>query len=320
MKVNTLSTDTINKNELLHKCTETAWHAISIHNKADGQEKRREANELGYKAVKQILELLRIGNSEVAIDIGMTAIQMFFDGHNYHQVLSCIEGLRDSFNQSRLSEDITDYEISSENALINPDPRETEGRIDLIYSLIWEKGCLGTSDAIRLYKERTHLTISEPTIVRYCKTLRFERRILSHGGPTGRPYEMFPNNSISLNRGGSYEKVNFFEGALKAKNNLFEQIWDIPHRQNTRVYEIENGNDPRVFALIEPGKSISLNFKGLGGISNMPSKLGVEGTLHPINCMPIFGFKPIKEINDADFLTECKVRPFYLEGPDEPTD
>ncbi len=93
-----------------------------------------------------------------------------------------------------------------------------------------------------------------------------------------------------------------------AKTNLFEPIWDTPHRKNARVYEVENGNDPRVFALIEPGKSIPHRFNGLGGMSKISPK-GVEGTLHPIRLMPGFGFKPIKGINDADFLTDCKVRP-----------
>lgn len=279
----------------------------------DGPDKRKKANELGYKSVKNILELLRLGNSEIAIEIGMTAIQMFSDGHNYHQVLSCIEGLRNHFRQSRLEEDVIDYETSAKTAL-EPNPETIEGRIDILYSLVWENGCLGTSDAMKFYKELTGSPISEPTILIYSKMLKFEQRILSFGGPTGRPIEMFPNNSISLNRTDSYEKKNFFEGNLRAKTSLFETIWDAPYRKNSVVYEIENGNDPRVFALIEPGKSIPPKYKNLGGLSNISSKSGVEGTLHPIRNMPKFGFKPIKDINDADFLAECKVRPISHEG------
>jgi hypothetical protein len=275
----------------------------------EGTEKRKKANELGYDTTRLLLELLRRGNSDIAIEISMTAIQMFFDGHNYHQVLSCIERLRGLFEGSRLEEDVVDFETSAKNALEKTDTRTKEDRIDVLYSLVWEKGSIGTSDAMKFYKERIQSTISEPTIVSYCKMLKFEHRILSFGGPTGRPIEMFPNNSVSLNREGTYNRVNFFEGVLKAKNNLFDAIWDVPRRKNARVYEVENGNDPRVFALIEPGKSIPPKFKDLGGISKMSTKLGVEGTLHPIKSMPEFGFKLIEDINDADFLSECKVRP-----------
>ncbi|MBN1761801.1 MAG: hypothetical protein JW878_01810 [Methanomicrobia archaeon] len=278
---------------------------------AEGTQKRKKANELGYDTTRLILELLRMGNSDIAIEISMTAIQMFFDGHNYHQVLSCIGRLRDLFEGSRLEEDVSYFETSAEKALGKTDTRTKEDRMDILYSLVWEKGSIGTSDAMKLYRERTQKTISEPTIVSYCKMLKVEQRILSVGGPTGRPIEMFPNNSISLNRGGTYDKVSFFEGVLMPKSNLFEPIWDLPHRRNALVYEVENGNDPRVFALIEPGKSIPPRFRG--GISELSQKLvGVEGRLHPINLMPEFGFKLIAGITDADFLTECKVRPVGL--------
>jgi len=223
-------------------------------------------------------------------------------------VLSCIEKLRSLFEGTRLEDDVVDFENSAKNVLGQTNTRTKEDRIDILYSLVWEKGSIGTSDAMKFYKERTQSTISEPTIVSYCNMLKFEHRILSFGGPTGRPIEMFPNNSVSLNREGTYDKVNFFEGNLIPKSNLFEAIWDAPQRKNTRVYEVENGNDPRVFALIEPGKSITRRFN-MGGISKMSSKLGVEGRLHPIKVIPEFGFKLIVNINDADFLTECKVRP-----------
>jgi hypothetical protein len=275
----------------------------------EGTEKRKKANELGYNTAKLLLELLRIDKSDIAIEISMTAIQMFFDGHNYHQVLSCIERLRSLFEGTRLEEDVVDFEKSAKNALGKNNTGTKEDRIEILYGLVWEKGSIGTSDAMKFYKERTHKTICEPTIVSYCKMLKFEQRILSFGGPTGRPIEMFPNNSVSLNREGTYDKVNFFEGFLKPKASLFEAIWDASHRKNTLVYEVENGNDPRVFALIEPGISIPPKFKDLGGISKMSTKLGVEGRLHPINVMPKFGFKLIEDINDADFLSECKVQP-----------
>ena len=307
--MSTLSINTANGNDLIRKCTETSWYAVSIHKMAEGTKKRKKANELGYDTTRLLLELLRRGNSDIAIEISMTAIQMFFDGHNYHQVLSCIERLRGLFEGSRLEEDVVDFETLAKNALEKTDTRTKEDRIDVLYSLVWEKGSIGTSDAMKFYKERTQSTISEPTLVSYCKMLKFEQRILSFGGPTGRPIEMFPNNSVSLNREGTYNRVNFFEGVLKAKSNLFDPIWDVPRRKNARVYEVENGNDPRVFALIEPGKSIPPKFKDLGGISKISTKLGVEGTLHPIKSMPEFGFKLIEDINDADFLSECKVRP-----------
>jgi len=89
-----LSTDLNRENDIIYKCSETSWRAVSVHKMSDGTEKRKMANELGYNAVKLILELLRSTNSEVAIEIGMTAIQMFLDGHNYHQTISCIERLR----------------------------------------------------------------------------------------------------------------------------------------------------------------------------------------------------------------------------------
>ena len=305
-----MSINTTSKNDLIRKCTETSWYAVSIHKLAEGTQKRKRANELGYDTTRLILELLRMGDSDIAIEIGMTAIQMFSDGHNYHQVLSCIERLKNLFEGSRLEEDVVDFETSAKNALENTNPRTKEDRVDILYSLVWEKGSIGTSDAMKFYKERTHKPISEPTIVSYCKMLKFEKRILSFGGPTGRPIEMFPNNSISLNRGGTYGKPSFFEGLLMPKGMLFEAIWDLP-RRNALVYEVENGNDPRVFALIEPGKSIPPRFKG--GISELSQKLvGVEGRLHPIKVLPEFGFKLISGINDADFLTECKVRPVGL--------
>lgn len=317
-RVNILSINTTD--DLIRKCSEIAWSAKSNHEKADGTDKRKNANELGYRAVKHILELLRIGDSELAIEIGITAIQMFSDGKNYHQVLSCIEGLRNHFEQSRLEDDTIYYENSAKISLENLDPKTLDGRMDILYNLVWENGCLGTSDAMRFFKEKTGEPICEPTILSYSKILKFEHRIISYGGPTGRPIEMFPNNSISLNRKDSYEKVNFFEGNLKAKSNLFKPVWDSPHRKNAIVYEIENGNDPRVFALIEPGISIPPKIKKLGGLSNMLSMSGVEGMLHPIVSMPKFGFKPIKEINDADFLTECKVLSIGQEGYIESTD
>ena len=304
-----MSINTTDKNDLIRKCTETSWYAVSIHKMNEGTEKRKKANELGHNTAKLLLELLRIGKSDIAIEISMTALQMFFDGHNYHQVLSCIERLKSLFEGSRLEEDVADFETSAKNALGQTNTRTKEDRIDILYSLVWEKGSIGTSDAMKFYKERTQSTICEPTIVSYCKMLKFEQRILSFGGPTGRPIEMFPNNSVSLNREGTYDKINGFEGFLKPKSRLFEAIWDAPHRKNTLVYEVENGNDPRVFALIEPGKSIPPRFKDLGGISKMSTKLGVEGRLHPIKVMPKFGFKLIEDINDADFLSECKVRP-----------
>jgi len=304
-----LSTDLNNETDLILKCSETSWRAVSIHKMADGSEKRKMANELGYNTVKLILELLRSGNSEIAIEIGMAAIQMFFDGHNYHQTISCIERLREPFEDSRLKDDIIEYETNSKKALKSSITETMDDRIDFLYSLIWENGCMGTSDAIKFFKTRTQLPICEPTILSYSKILKYEHRILSFGGPTGRPIEMFPNNSISLNREVSYNKKNFFEGKLIAKSNLFKPNWNVPNRKNTRVYEIENGNDPRVFALIEPGESITSKFKHLGGISNMPNKLGVEGKLHPIKSIPEFGYEIINNINDADFLTECKVVP-----------
>ena len=306
--MSTLSINTTNENDLIRKCTETSWYAVSIHKMADGAEKRKKANELGYNTARLILEVLRIGKSDIAIEVSMTAIQMFSDGHNYHQVLSCIEKLRGLFEGSRLEDDVVDVETSAKNALGKTNTRTKEDKIDILYSLVWEKGSIGTSDAMKLYKERTHSTICATTIASYCKMLKFEHRILSFGGPTGRPIEMFPNNSVSLNRESTYDKVNFFEGKLIPKSNLFEAIWDAPQRKNTLVYEVENGNDPRVFALIEPGKSIPRRFN-LEGISKMSSKLGVEGRLHPIKVMSEFGFKLIVNINDADFLTECKVRP-----------
>ncbi len=304
-----LSINTISDEGLILKSSRIAWNAVSVHKMSEGTEKRKKANELGYNASKLILELLRTNNSDTAIEIGMTAIQMFSDGHNYYQVISCIEGLKGLFENSRLKEDVLYYETSTKDIISNYNPRTREDRIDIVYKLIWENGSIGTSNAIKFYKKRTHQKICEPTIVSYCRMLKYEQRILSLGGPTGIPIEMFPNNAISLNRESSYNKVNFFEGELKMKTNLFKPIYNLPHRKNTTVYEIENGNDPRVFALIEPGKSISPRYKDWGGITNMPSKLGVEGTLHPIELMPEFGFKLIiNDIFDADFLTDCKIR------------
>ncbi len=139
---------------LIRKCSEIAWYAKSNHELADGIYKRKNANELGYRAVKHILELLRIGYSDLAIEIGMTAIQMFSDGNNYHQVLSCIEGLRDYFRQSRLEDDALDYENSAKISLEELDSKTLDGRIDILYNLVWENGCLGTSDAMKFFKKK----------------------------------------------------------------------------------------------------------------------------------------------------------------------
>ena len=300
--------DTINQNVIIRKCTETAWDAVFVHKMPEGSEKRKKANELGHTASKLILDLIRIGDSDFAVEIGMTAIQMFFDGHNYHQVLASIEGLREFTINSRLLEDVIEYDELAINAIKNSHPKTKDDKVDFLYNLVWEMGCIGTTDSIKIYKKRTNLPISEPTIVSYCRMLKYEHRILLFGGPTGRPIEMYPNNSISLNRKSSYAKVNFFEGILTIKNNLFKPVWESPKRKNTNVYEIENGNDPRVFALIEPGISISQKYKNSGGISKMPSKLGVEGKLFPLEVMPQYGFELVKNIKDADFLTECKIR------------
>lgn len=308
--VNILSIDTTNKDKIIRKCAEISWCAVSNHKMPEGPEKRKKSNEIGYRAVKHILELLRINEVDVAIEIGMVAIQMFYDGHNYHQVLSCVEGLKDDFKNSRLIDDVVEYETNAKSAIEKPNPNTMDGKIDILYNLVWENGCLGTSDAINFYKKLIEKPITEPTVLSYCRMLKYEQRIVSFGGPTGRPIEMFPNNSISLNREESYKKVNFFEGNLVAKLNLFNPVWDAPYRKNTFVYEVQNGNDPRVFALIEPGVSIPPKFKKMGlSLSNMPGNSGVEGTLYPIKSMPDFGFKPIEELNDADFLTGCKVRP-----------
>ena len=112
-----MSINTTNENDLIRKCTETSWYAVSIHKMADGAEKRKKANELGYNTARLILELLRIGKSDIATEMGITAIQLFSDGHNYHQVLSCIERLRSLFESSRLEEDVVDFENSAKNAL-----------------------------------------------------------------------------------------------------------------------------------------------------------------------------------------------------------
>ena len=300
--------DTVNQNDIIRKCTETAWDAVFVHKMPEGSEKRKKANELGHTASKLILDLIRIEDSDFAVEIGMTAIQMFFDGHNYHQVLACIEGLKEFTTNSRLLEDVIEYKKVAINSINNFHPKTKEDKIDILYNLVWEKGCIGTTDSIKIYKKRTNLPISEPTIVSYCKMLKYEHRILLFGGPTGIPIEMYPNNSISLNRKSSYEKVNFFEGNLTIKNNLFKPVWESPKRKNTNVYEIENGNDPRVFALIEPGISIPHKYKSLGGISKMPPKLGVEGKLFSSEVMPQYGFKFVENIQDADFLTDCKIR------------
>lgn len=299
-----------NQDDLIIKSSQYAWRAVSIHKMVDGPEKRKKANELGHILVRHILALLRDGNSDFAIEIGMNSIQMFYDAHNYHQVLSCIEGLMESYEGSRLQEDIYDYEISAKKAIKNSHVKTKEDKIDVLYNIIWENGCIGTTDALKSFKKRTHKTISEPTIVSYSKILKSERRILSFGGPTGRPIEMYPNNSISLNRKSTYNKKNFFEGNLLAKNNLFEPVYGLSHRKNANIYEVENGNEPRVFALIEPGNSISSMYKKMGGITSMPEKLGIEGKLHPIELIPDFGFKIKKDegLNDADFLTECKIK------------
>ena len=40
----------------------------------------------------------------------------------------------------------------------------------------------------------------------------------------------------------------------------------------------------------------------------MPPKLGVEGKLFSSEVMPQYGFKFVENIQDADFLTDCKIR------------
>lgn len=105
------------RNDLIRKGTEASWYAVTIHKMADGAEKREKANELGYNTARLVQELLYIGKSDIAVELGMITIQLFFDGHNYHQVLSCIERLRSLFVGSRLEEDIVNYENLAKNAL-----------------------------------------------------------------------------------------------------------------------------------------------------------------------------------------------------------
>ena len=141
---------------------------------------------------------------------------------------------------------------------------------------------------------------SNPTINSYSSTLHEEKRIFRFGGPSGYKIEMFVNQTVSLSRKLNYGKVAFFEGNLVEKGpNAFKRLWtkSMSHR---KVYEIENGNDPKTYAIVEPDSV--LDTKALQG------ELGVLGDLFPLEHMPEYGFKPYSDVEMADFLVNCSLK------------
>ena len=285
---------------LLKEASEVAWASKKIQTIENSHKRRASANQTAMKAAKCTLDLNRIGREEIAIETGVTSAFLFLLGGHYGQVLSSAEALHASTENTRFEEDIEYYIKEAEVKLREPDVSSVDGRLDALYSLVWKYGILGTTEAMNELYERFDLKKSNPTINSYSSTLYEEKRIFRLGGPTGYRIEMFVNQTVSLSRKLNYGKVAFFEGNLVEQGpNAFERLWtkSMSHR---KVYAIENGNDPKTYAIVEPDSVYDT--KALQG------GLGVLGDLFPLKHMPDYGFKPYTDVGMADFLVNCSLK------------
>lgn len=295
--------DTV-ETELLSEVSKIAWESTRVARITNEHERRKTSNRLAMKSAKCTLDLIRAGREDIALETGVTTIYLFHLGEHYGQVISCSEALEDRIAGTRFEVDMECYLETAVTNMKSPNVSTKNGRLNALYSLIWEKGVLGTTEAMNEMLRRFGRWISNPTANWYSRTLHLERRAYRLGGPTGYKIEMFLNQSVSLSREKNYGKVAFFEGQLVERGpNMFRRLWkrDTGHR---RVFEIENGNDPRTFAILAPEPE----YGGRRKESFATDEYGVLGELHPLSDMPDYGFEPILDFSMADFLANGSVR------------
>ena len=288
----------IAKDALFAESSRIAWKSKEISTMKDDIERKRMANSLAMEAAKCALDFTRIGETDFAIETGITAIYLFLKGGHYLQVLSSIEGFRDKLVNTRFRGDIEYYSSEAEKCMKSPDISKRSGRLDALYRLVWEKSGIGTTDAIKKMGKLCGKTFERGTINRYTAILAREKRVYRLGGPTGFPLEIFLNQSRTLSRKMNYGKVAFFEGSLIEQGpRYFKRDWGcgVSHR---KIYEIENGNDPKAYAILEAETMLNTSIRSRG----------VMGHLHPISEMPNYGFIPQMDITIADFLFNCSIR------------
>jgi hypothetical protein len=295
------------EDKLVSAVSKIAWESKKVPKISDEIRMRETANRLAMESAKYTLDLLRLQRDDIAVESGMTAVYLFFIGEHYSQVISCSEELRERIKGTRFEDDLRDYIEDAHKSMKSPDLSKRNGKINALYSLICEKGVLGTTSAMREMKDRFKKTISNPTINLYSKLLHRQNRAYRLGGPTGYKIEMFVNQSITLSRQINYGKIAYFKGKLIERGTKhFRRLWEQDYKQR-RIFEIENGNDPRAFALIDP-QSQQKRFRMNENEIKKGSECGVFGDLHPILEIKKFGFEPVEKIQVADFLVNCRLR------------
>ena len=148
MKVIILSVDIV-KEKLLKKASKIGWDTTLISNIKNDHQRRKSANELAMKSAKCTLDLLRIGNKEIAIETGMNTIYLFYIGEHYSQVISSVEALKEKIIKTRFKEDADIYIEKAKEKMSKPDFSKKSDRLTALYSIIWEKAMIGTTNAVR---------------------------------------------------------------------------------------------------------------------------------------------------------------------------
>lgn len=297
-----LSQDIV-KDDLLDKVEELSWEAKKISDEEESHERRKKANKLGMRGANYTLELLEAGKKEIALEIGMNSIFLFYIGRHFGQVLNSIEALYDYAQGTRFEEDISYYRSKTKKRMNNFENEKIDA-MDALYTLIWKNGILGTTEAHKKMKEKYNIKRTNPSINKYSDLLAEENRIYRLGGPSGYPIEMFIDQTVSLSREMSYGKTAFFEGYLKEKGpDNFKRLWDETD-SNARVFEIENGTNPSAFAILES----PIEAPYFDGTITDKIELGIFGELHPIQDMPDYGFRPKQSEVRSDFIVNCEVR------------
>lgn len=285
---------------IIKEASRVSWESRGIQHIKNVYEQHKRANQLAMDAAKCSLNLKRNNNNDLSIELAITATYLFYVGAHYGQVLSCTNAMKKFVKGTRFEEDICHYAEKASELLHFPDITQKIGRIDALYSIIWDKSITGTTDALLQLNNKFNVNLTNSTINSYSKILHQENRIYRLGGPKGFQLEFFINQKTTISRSMNYGKIAFFEGRLVERGPAyFERLWNIQtgHR---KVFEIENGNDPKTYAIMELNEK-----KDRGGA--YATNVGVYGKLYPINKMDEFGYRPIKTDPYGDFIMNCSL-------------
>ncbi|MCJ2669829.1 MAG: hypothetical protein LN416_04895 [Candidatus Thermoplasmatota archaeon] len=290
---------------MVSEASKVAWESTSLTRIESGHERKRVGNALAERASTLTHDLLRAGKEDLAVELGMTTTYLFHIGEHYAQVLDSVQAMKDRIKGTRFEPDMEYYVDWAKSEMEDPDTSKKSGRLAALYTLVWEKRVIGTMEAVQEMASRFGKPVSNSTVNAYSRILHEERRICRLGGPTGFRIEMFPNIRRALSRQSSYGKKAFFAGQLRERGpSTFKRQWDVDVSQR-RVFEIENGNDPRAFAILTP--ELKYREARMVGESIANGGYGVSGELHPLHDMPDFGFEPVQDLQMADFLVDCSV-------------